>query len=111
MQIADLPCLEEISEEKILGGDSYLSMTATATALGDASLAKTNTDISLRQVGKGKVTIGKANGSALAIGDEHYAAVVYGFEGFDRVIVNERSNSGKNHSFQQVKLIALDLPW
>jgi hypothetical protein len=111
MLITDLSYLENVSEnESILGGDSLLGITSYASAEGDVTytLATANTD--LKTVGNGKVTIGKGNGTALAIGSDPYAEVSYDAQGFDKVIAKGNSGAGENYAFDSVRVIAISTP-
>ncbi len=110
MLITDLPHFEiGCKHETIMGGTS-LEVTAVAAAYGDSSYTLALTDTNLRVVGNGKVTIGKGQGSALAVGEDPYAYVDYQAQGFTRTIVKQKaSNNGKSAS-ANLRVIALKLP-
>lgn len=111
MLISDLPYLEKLSNNKIVAGNATLTTTATAVAIGDTTFTSTEINVNLKTVGRGKVTIAKAKGSALAIGDEYYTDTSYDANGFDLVKAKGHSKEGKNYSLSRLNLIAIDLPW
>jgi hypothetical protein len=110
MIINDLVYLEMLALDSTLKGGASLAMDATAFAAGNTTYALTDTDVLLRTVPSGKVTIGRGQGYALAIGDIHYTNVDYAADGFDKVIVKERLRQNKHSSSTKVRILALDLP-
>lgn len=109
MKIVDLSYLENVQDnEPILGGAS-LGITSEAFGTGDAyTLAIANTDV--RTVGNGKVTIGRGEGTALAIGTDPYAATSYDAQGFNKVIAKNDSGKGQNYAFDSVRVMAIKTP-
>jgi hypothetical protein len=110
MLINDLAHLETLALDSTLNGGANLALEATAFAAGSITYALTDTDVLLRTVPSGKVTIGRGRGYALAIGDIHYTNVAYSADGFDKVIVKERLRQTKHSSSTKVRILALDLP-
>jgi len=110
MIINNLAHLETLSVDSKLKGGTSLTMTATALALGSTTYAFTDTDALLRTVPSGKVTIGKGQGYALAVGDVHYTSVDYFADGFDIIIVGKRLYQTTYSSSTKLRILALDLP-
>lgn len=111
MIIDDLAHLETLIPASILCGGASLAITAIASATGNPTYTLANTKTSLRTVPSGKVTIGRGYGGAIAIGDDTYTGVFYVADGFDRVIVTEKSRQTRTSSSTQLKILALDLPY
>ncbi len=110
MLITDLPHFESgVKNETIMGGTS-LEVTAVAAAYGDTTYTLALTDTNLRVVGNGKVTIGKGQGSALAIGEDPYAYVDYQAQGFSKVIVQHRSSNSNISASANLRVMALRVP-
>lgn len=111
MIISDLAYLETITAAPPISGGASLAVAAVAIAVGDNAYALTDTSTQLRTVGKGKVTLAKGKGTAIAIGSSPYADVSYWADGFDKVIVKSRSKQGENYAYDYIKVKALDLPF
>ncbi|MBD2206295.1 hypothetical protein H6G33_29295 [Calothrix sp. FACHB-1219] len=107
IDIADLSYLENIKSELIVGG-ALLGITADASASGAEGLAETGTRVNIKN--KPQVTIGKAEGTSLAIGDGAVADVSVLYAGWDKVKVKVRSHYGDNYALTTVKVKAIDHP-
>lgn len=110
MIIRNLSHLETLSADSELKGGTSLAVTATAFAVGSTTYTLTDTDVLLRAVPSGKVTIGKGQGYALAVGDTNYTGVDYVADGFDKIIAKESSYQTMTSSSTKIRIVALDLP-
>jgi len=111
MKISDLPCFDTIPTKNVYGGSTLLGIEAAALALGEHTYTFTNTSTVLKQVGKfGKVTIGKGDGTAFALGDIQDTHISYFYGGFDRIKVIHKEHDGKHFSFEKLIIRAIDLP-
>ncbi|MBD2195314.1 MULTISPECIES: hypothetical protein [Calothrix] len=107
MNIADLSYLENIKPEMIVGG-ALLGVTANASASGAEGLAETGTRVNIKN--QPKVTIGKAEGTSLAIGYDPVANVSVSYADWDKVKVKVKSHNGDNYALTTVKVKAIDHP-
>ncbi|BAY29956.1 hypothetical protein NIES2107_18000 [Nostoc carneum NIES-2107] len=109
LSIQDLSYLENAPENQLIAGGASAMIGAIASAVGDASLTYTNTDLNLKVKRNGGVKL-KGVGVAFASGDDYDADVYYYLEGFDKVKVKTINKYGPNYELEIVKIRAIDKP-
>jgi hypothetical protein len=110
MLINDLSYLESISEINAISGGAFVGVTADASAAGDPTLTLTDTTTKIHELGNGG-SIGKARGTAVAIGSDPLAVVgVYGSG--DRVIAHTKEHyfAKKNMMVARGSIVVIDRP-
>lgn len=104
MLILDLPHCDKISAHQTVIGGVLLKVNALALAEGANTYTLTNTDVQLKVVGNGRLTLGKGKSEALAIGDFAFAYTDFQAIDVDKAIVKFKSREGDNFTYSKVRV-------
>jgi hypothetical protein len=108
--INDLSYLENVREDQLITGGTVVAILgASASAMGDKTLAYTRTDLDLKAKKNGGAKF-KGRAIALAVGENPEADVDYYLLGFDKVKVKTIEKIGSNYDLEIVKIKAIDKP-
>jgi hypothetical protein len=108
IKITDLYYLENTSENDLIfggNGGAVAVVGANASAIGEDTVALTETDLNLTTKNNSKLNL-KGKATALAVGNEAIANTYYYVSGFTKVKTKTKSKDGDNYDYEILKIKA-----